>query len=656
MGAPVRIGDVLAEKYQVARILGVGGMGVVVAARHCELGKLVALKFMREEFSLNEQVTQRFLREARATARLQSEHVVRVLDVGRLPTGIPYIVMEYLEGEDLGQVVEQHGSLKVGDAAEYLLQACEAMAEAHAQGIVHRDLKPQNLFLTRRPDGRPFVKVLDFGIAKALFAQTPAATSQAIGSPSYMAPEQIRSSRSVDARADIWSLGVILYQLLSSTLPFVGDTIPEVMFKILSQPTPPLASVCSRLPQGLVSTIERCLQKDREHRFANVAELAHELVPFAPERARAAMSLIERVMAAGIPHPPALTPEREFEQVVSTNAVVTKPLRPLPLSPAQTTLSNAASSSSIAARSSPPRWRWLVVTTAATVAVVSTMVAMQRLTPSASPPSEAPIALTPSDAGVVTTAFDASPDNTGPQDGSLSMPSNDPQKVSSQPKLSPPQNSLSEQNSPARENIPSQQKISLQQNVPFQQNSSPQQNASPAQELPSQQNTSLQRKNPSQQSTPPQLNSSSQQRISSQQNGPSQQKIPFQRKILSPQDSPPEQNGPSQQKAFFQQSNLTKQNSSSQMTDCNTMDVVALNNQATSQFNQRDFKSALTTMKRILDCKESQGPSAYRTATRYACAAHEFAYAKQYFDKVPSMYQPETEQYCDQQGVKVRDQ
>src|SRR6185503_6445017 len=180
MGAPVRIGDVLAEKYKVTKILGVGGMGVVVAARHCELAKLVALKFMHEETSSNEEVTDRFLREARATARLRNEHVVRVLDVGRLPEGVPYIVMEYLEGRDLGQIVAARGPLEVGDVAEYLLQACEAMAEAHVQGIIHRDLKPQNLFLTTRQDGRRLVKALDFGISKVPFSQGAASTSQAM--------------------------------------------------------------------------------------------------------------------------------------------------------------------------------------------------------------------------------------------------------------------------------------------------------------------------------------------------------------------------------------------------------------------------------------------------------------------------------------------
>ena len=634
MGATVRIGDVLAEKYQVARILGVGGMGVVVAARHCELGKLVALKFMREEFSLNEQVTQRFLREARATARLQSEHVVRVLDVGRLPAGVPYIVMEYLEGEDLGQVVEQHGSLEVGDAAEYLLQVCEAMAEAHAHGIVHRDLKPQNLFLTRRPDGRPFVKVLDFGIAKALFAQTPAATSQAIGSPSYMAPEQIRSSRSVDARADIWSLGVILYQLLSNTLPFAGDTIPEVMFKILSQPTPSLASVSSRLPQALVSTIERCLQKDREHRFANVAELAHELVPFAPERARAAMSLIERVMAAGVPQPPSLIPEREFEQVVPADAVVTKLLKPLPLSPAQTTLTNAASSSSIVAKSSPPRWRWLVITTAAMATVVSTMVATQRSIPSGSP-SDAPVAVTPVDAGVVTTAeLDASSDSTRPP-SDVSPTKSD----SKQPNTSPlPQpNTPSPPTPPSAEYFPSAE-ISSSQNSSPQPNGPSQPSTSPQQKIPSQLNTSPQQKIPSQ------LNTFPQQKISPHQNIPLQQNNPFERKIPSQQNNFPHRNNAPQQ-------NISPpQNSLSQKADC--ADVNGLMTHASDQYNSGDVKAALTTMRDALACAHTS--VMYRMATSYACAARDLDSAKLYFSRISPMYQTDAEKDCKQKGLDVR--
>ena len=311
MAAPVGVGDVLADKYEVTRILGTGGMGVVVAARHRELDKLVALKFMHEELSSSTQAVERFLREARAAARLQNEHVGRVLDVGRLPGGIPYIVMEYLEGKDLLQVLEERGPLPVSEVVELVLQACEGMAEAHTQGIVHRDLKPQNLFLTTRPDGRRLVKVLDFGISKSQFAKGPTSTAQSMGSPAYMAPEQVKSARSVDARADIWSLGVILYQLLSNRLPFDGDNVHEVMFKVLSEAPVPLASVRSDLPPRVLAAVERCLDKERERRFASVAELAQELVPFAPERARAALSLIERVVDATTGQRPVTSAEED---------------------------------------------------------------------------------------------------------------------------------------------------------------------------------------------------------------------------------------------------------------------------------------------------------------------------------------------------------
>jgi serine/threonine-protein kinase len=351
MGAPVRVGDVLAEKYEVTRILGQGGMGVVVAARHRELDKLVALKFMHEEVAQNEQAIDRFLREARAAARLQNEHVGRVLDVGRMQGGIPYIVMEYLEGRDLSEVQAERGQMDVADVCEYVLQACEAMAEAHAQGIIHRDLKPQNLFLTTRQDGRPLVKVLDFGISKATFANAATATHATMGSPAYMSPEQMKSAKSVDPRADIWSLGIILYQLLSNTLPFYGETITETMLKVLSDPLPSLASVRPGLPPALVAAIEKCLQKDRDQRFDNVAELAHELTPFAPERARAAMSLIERVMSsAGASQPARRFEDDDVVPSVSTAAPGVAPTvpptaAPQPYKNVQTTLGTAAAQS-----------------------------------------------------------------------------------------------------------------------------------------------------------------------------------------------------------------------------------------------------------------------------------------------------------------------
>ena len=222
-------------------------MGVVVAAMHLELDKLVALKFMHEEMSANALAGDRFLREARAAARLNNEHVGRRLSTSaRLPDGVPYIVMEYLEGKDLsGKVLQTRGPLpRSRGVAEYALQVCEAMAEAHAQGIVHRDLKPQNLFLTTRPDGRMLVKVLDFGISKSQFARGgPTTTQQTMGSPLYMSPEQMRSARTVDSRADIWSIGVIIYELLSGQLPFAADTLPELLLKVMSDPPIPLDQV-----------------------------------------------------------------------------------------------------------------------------------------------------------------------------------------------------------------------------------------------------------------------------------------------------------------------------------------------------------------------------------------------------------------------------
>ena len=212
-GIPVRPGDVLAGKYRVDRVLGVGGMGVVVAATHLQLQQRVALKFMLDAGLAQPTQVERFGREARAAVRLRSDHVARVLDVGTLETGSPYIVMEYLDGSDIGSVLEQRGAMPVDMAVDCVLQACDAVAEAHALGIVHRDLKPRNLFLTTRNDGRALVKVLDFGISKHTTGSdlSLTRTTEIMGSPSYMSPEQFRSAKLVDERTDIWALGAILY-------------------------------------------------------------------------------------------------------------------------------------------------------------------------------------------------------------------------------------------------------------------------------------------------------------------------------------------------------------------------------------------------------------------------------------------------------------
>jgi serine/threonine-protein kinase len=298
--APVRPGDILASKYRVEHVLGAGNMGVVVAARHTTLGQVVALKFMLAGMAAHPAQRERFLREARAAVRLKSQHVARVLDLGTLENDAPYIVMEFLEGQDLDARLKARGPLPFDEAVEYVLQACEAVGEAHAAGIIHRDLKPANLFLTVDVGGSPCIKVLDFGISKLSGVDLSLTNeSQSMGSPLYMSPEQIGSSKHVDPRSDVWSLGVILYQLIAGWTPFHSETIAQFCGRVLHGAPTPLGQYRSGAPPGLEAAILRCLQRERERRFQSVAELAAAIVPFAPAHARAYAGRVAR--AVGVP-------------------------------------------------------------------------------------------------------------------------------------------------------------------------------------------------------------------------------------------------------------------------------------------------------------------------------------------------------------------
>jgi len=325
----IRKGDLIADKYRVDRILGVGGMGVVVAAYHLRLDQVVAIKLLLPEALADADAVRRFEREARAAVKIKSEHASRIIDVGTRDGGTPFIVMEYLEGEDLADRIARIGPLAVKDAIALILQACEAIAEAHAIGIVHRDLKPANLFCVLGADGRASIKVLDFGISKL----TPASalgsglgmtkTRAVMGSPFYMSPEQMESPRKVDARTDIWSLGVVLYQLLTGEVPFGGETLPQVCVNVATRPAPSLRKSRPDVPNGLELICLRCLEKDPNERFPTIAALATALAKFGPKQAQISL---DRITQRAMPAYARRSDDTESPNARETDRPVTGPL------------------------------------------------------------------------------------------------------------------------------------------------------------------------------------------------------------------------------------------------------------------------------------------------------------------------------------------
>jgi eukaryotic-like serine/threonine-protein kinase len=308
-------GTVVDGKYRVEKVIGEGGMGIVVSAIHLGLEQEVAIKFLLPEAMRSPIAVERFLREAKVAAKVRSEHVTRVHDVGTLggEGGVPYIVMEHLEGSDLGQVIDAEGALSIEESCEIALQACEALVEVHAAGIVHRDLKPSNLFVTRRADGSPAVKLLDFGISKLTLggdepSLDPALTQTAtiMGSPSYMSPEQLKSTKEVDSRADVWSLGAVLYEAITGKPAFRGESLPQVCAMIASEDPELPSSRRDGIPLELERTLLRCLEKNPDRR-ASLVELARTVAKFAPERARASLERIEATAGGGEPRPRAAT-------------------------------------------------------------------------------------------------------------------------------------------------------------------------------------------------------------------------------------------------------------------------------------------------------------------------------------------------------------
>ena len=322
-----KIGDVIASKYRLDKVAGEGGMGVVYAAEHLVLKQRVAVKILLPDALASEATVERFAREARAAAKIDSEHVARVLDAGTTASGSPFLVMEYLEGCDLEELLALQKTLPVPEVVDYVVQALSGLAHAHAANVVHRDLKPANLFLACRPDGSNVIKVLDFGISKTTRGkpEDKKLTGQhVLGSPVYMSPEQLRNATDIDARADIWSVGIVAYELLAGEPPFDGDGVGEIFAAILEKEPIPLAEKNPKVPREVSDIVARCLRRSPNERWEDVAQLARALAPFGSEPHAAVVERAEQVLARAKQLRPPKTPIEARRVVEAIDAAATR--------------------------------------------------------------------------------------------------------------------------------------------------------------------------------------------------------------------------------------------------------------------------------------------------------------------------------------------